>query len=145
MLLQNKALKNSTVEIEGVLYTFDEDGVADVQPDELAEKLVTINTNYTIKAVSNEDDESREVAKKVAVLDVDVDTDANGGITVDVEEEELQRAIEESGISEVSESMTHDALDAIANSMIEEGRLDADLYKKAKTKKEKVTTINTTK
>ena len=132
MKIKNTKLINTTASFEVGSFKFDNEGVANIVPDEFAEILLGI-PNFTKFGITEE--ASKEVEVEVEL----------GGKTevVEVDEKDLEDAIKES--ARANEDMSHKELDAIADELIAEGLLIEKIYPRKKTIKDKVDAINSVK
>lgn len=132
---------NTMVQFSVGTFQFDENGIADVQPDEFVQHLLSVNPNYRVVEVKSEGEGTQ--VKQLVSDSVTVSQEGeNTSLGFEGTEEELEDLIEKTGVTEVSEEMLHEELDAVAKSLMSEDRLTVEEYKKAKTKKEKVAIIN---
>ena len=132
MKIQNIRLANGKVGFVVGTFTFDNEGVADITPDEFAESVLLLPD---FKKVEVESD------SKLVEIGVELDGKME---TVEIEEKDLEELIKDA-VPVVDESMSHEALDAIADSLIDEGRLEEADYPRKKAKKDKVKAINSVK
>jgi len=129
MKIKNIKLINTKASFEVGTFQFDNEGIADVTPDEFAETVLKL-PNFT--RVEEKSD------SKLVEIGVELDGKTE---TVEVTEKELDELIKDA-VPVVDESMSHEALDAIADSLISEDRLTEEEYPRKKAKKDKVKAIN---
>lgn len=129
MKIQNFNLANCRVSFEVGTFDFDQNGIADIIPDEFAQVVLGIPNFIKVEGKSD---------TKLVEIGVEIDGKME---TVEIEEKDLEEIMEDS-ISEANEGMSHEVLDAIADSLIEEGRLTEEAYPRKRTKKDKVKVIN---
>lgn len=133
MKIKNISLRNMNVSFSVGSFAFDNEGVADIKPDEFAEHILATVPNFTKVEISD----NKKVAEAPKVEEVKKEQET--------EENVLEDAIEISEIADADESMSHEELDAIADGLIEEGLLEEADYPRKKAKKDKVKAINSAK